>query len=115
MSCQTSSNYFKDIKKGDTFTGLKMSFFNGVGDAKTVMDLTGASIVITFRKSPTTNMVFEFKTSDSTITIPTPINGEIFLQPRVMNYAPFNYIFDVVVTTQSGSVHTYFTNYWRIL
>lgn len=92
-----------------------MSFFNGVGDAKTVMDLTGASVVIIFRKSQTTNMVFEFKTSDSTISIPTPENGEIFLQPRVMNYAPFNYIFDVVVTTQSGAVHTYFTNYWRIL
>jgi hypothetical protein len=110
----TTTNYFKDIKKGDTFTGVKMSFFNGVGNAKTQMNLTGASVVITFRKSPTTNMVFEFKTANNTITIPTPTNGEIFLQPRVMNYAPFNYIFDVVVTTQSGAVHTYFTNYWRI-
>ena len=114
MSCQTTNNYFKDIKKGDTFTGLKMSFFNGTGDNKTAMDLTGASVIIAFRKGVGQNVAFEFKTSDSTITIPTPANGEIFLQPRVMNYTPFTYIFDVVVTTQSGTIHTYFTNYWKI-
>ena len=113
MSC-SNNNYFEDIKKGNTFTGLKMSFFDGVGDTKTAMDLTGASIVIAFRKAEGQNVAFEFKTADNTITIPTPTNGEIFLQPRDMNYTAYTYIFDVVVTTLSGTIYTYFTNYWKI-
>jgi hypothetical protein len=113
MSC-TNTNYFKDIKKGDTFTGLKMTFYNGTGTTKTAMNLTGASIVINFKKGEGQNPIFSFKKSDNTITIPTPANGEIFLQPRVMNYPAFNYMFDVVVTTASGTIHTYFSSYWQI-
>ncbi len=113
MSCP-NTNYFPDIIKGDTFTGRKMTFYNGKGESKTLMDLTGAKVVLSFKKATGQNAVFTFSTEDGTITIPTPTNGEIFLQPRVMNYAPYNYIFDVVVTTLSGTVHTYFTNYWRI-
>ena len=41
-------------------------------------------------------------------------NGEIFLQPRDMNYPAFNYIFDVQVINGSNVKKTYFTNYWKI-
>jgi hypothetical protein len=113
MSCQTS-NYFPDITKGDTFTGRKMTFYNGKDEDKTVMNLTGASVVIAFKKGAGQNAVFTFSTADNTITIPTPTNGEIFLQPRLMNYPAFNYIFDVEVTFNGGRVRTFFTNYWKI-
>lgn len=113
MSCN-QSNYFPDITKGDTFKGAKMTFYNGVGDTKTVMDLTGSSVIIAFKKSKGGTTVFEFKTSDNTITIPTPTNGQIILAPRVMNYPAGNYVFDVQVTNASGVVTTYFENNWKI-
>ncbi len=109
-----SANYFPDITKGDTFTGRKMSFYNGKGDTKTPMNLTGASIVIAFKIAKGQKAIFTFKTADNTITIPTPTNGEIFLQERKMDYPPTNYIFDVEVTFAGGRVKTFFTNYWKI-
>ena len=113
MNC-TNNNFFKDIKKGDTFTGLKMTFYDGVGENKTPMDLTDFKIVIPFKKIAGQKNVFLFSTEDGTITIPEPTNGEIFLQPRDMNYPAFNYIFDVQLITGAQVKKTYFTNYWKI-
>jgi hypothetical protein len=78
------------------------------------MDLTGASVVIAFKKGAGQNAVFTFSTADNTITIPDPITGEIFLQPRDMNYPAYNYIFDVEVTFNGGRKRTFFYNYWKI-
>jgi hypothetical protein len=113
MSC-TNENFFRDIKQGDTFTGLKMTFYNGVGATKTPMNLTGYKINIPFKKGPGQNNAFLFSTEDNTITIPTPANGQIFLQPRNMNYPAFNYIFDVQITTNTNTIITYFSNNWKI-
>jgi hypothetical protein len=114
MSCNVEQNIFPDIIKGDTFTGLKMTFYDGVGLEKTPMDLTGASVVIAFKKGAGQNAVFAFKTLDATITIPDPESGEIFLQPRLMDYPAMTYIFDVEVTFLSGTVKTYFKGNWRV-
>jgi hypothetical protein len=114
MTCNEVHNIFPDIIKGDTFTGLKMSFYDGVDDDKTPMDLTGASVVIAFKKGAGQNAVFAFKTSDNTITIPAPANGQIFLMPRIMNYPAYNYVFDVELTFLSGTVETYFKGNWRV-
>lgn len=81
MEC-TNNNFFKDIKKGDTFTGLKMTFYNGTGSTKTVMNLTNVKVIIPFKKGAGQSNAFLFSSEDGTITIPTPANGEIFLQPR---------------------------------
>jgi hypothetical protein len=113
MDC-INENYFKDIKKGDTFTGLKMTFYDGIGTTKTAMDLTDVSISIPFKKGVGQNKTFSFETENNTITIPDPLTGEIFLQPRDMNYQAATYIFDVEVTTLGGVKKTYFTNYWKI-
>lgn len=113
MSC-TNNNFFKDIKKGDTFTGLKMTFYNGTGTTKTAMNLTNCKVIIPFKKGTGQNATFLFSSEDGTITIPTPTNGEIFLQPRDMNYPAFNYIFDVQLITGANVKKTYFTNYWKI-
>jgi hypothetical protein len=114
MTCNEVQNIFPDIIKGDTFTGLKMTFYDGEGEDKTPMDLTGASVVIAFKKGAGQNAVFAFKTSDATITIPAPANGQIFLMPRVMNYPAYTYVFDVEVTFLSGTVKTYFKGNWRV-
>jgi hypothetical protein len=114
MTCNVEQNIFPDIISGATFKGSKMSFFDGVGEDKTPMDLTGASIVIEFKKGAGQNAVFAFKTSDNTITIPDPTNGQAFLQPRLMTYSAYNYIFDVEVTFPSGTVVPFFKGYWRV-
>jgi hypothetical protein len=115
MSCQTSSNYFKDIVKGTTFKGRKLTFYDGKDDTKTPKDLTGYSIVIAFKKAAGQNAVFTFKTADTTLTIPTPTNGEVFMSSRIMNYPPYNYVFDIELTSPSGVVEQWAKNYWRIL
>ena len=114
MICNEEQNIFPDIVKGDTFTGLKMTFYDGTGTTKTPMSLVGASVVIAFKKGAGQNAVFAFKTLDATITIPTPANGEIFLQPRLINYPAYTYVFDVEVTFLSGTVKTYFKGNWRV-
>jgi hypothetical protein len=111
---RTNNNFFKDIKKGDTFTGLKMTFYDGVGEDKTPMDLTNCKVIIPFKKGTGQNATFLFSSEDGTITIPTPANGEIFLQPRDMNYPALNYIFDVQVINGANVKKTYFTNHWKI-
>ena len=113
MSCN-QSNYFPDITRGATFKGAKMTFYNGVGEDKTAMDLTGASVFITFKKAKGGSVVFEFKTTDNTILIPTPTNGEILLAPRLMDYPALNYVFDVKVIDAAGNVIPYFENNWKI-
>lgn len=115
MSCEAVQNYFPDIKKGDTFTGCKMTFYNGKGTTKTVMNLTGAKVVLSFKIVKGRKEIFLFSTENNTITIPTPANGEIFLQPRVMNYEALTYVFDVQVTFAGGRVKTFFTNHWKIV
>jgi hypothetical protein len=114
MTCKQVQNIFPDIIKGDTFTGLKMTFYDGVGEDKTPMDLTGVSIVIAFKKGAGQNAVFAFLTSDATITIPDPESGEVFLQPRLMDYPAMTYVFDVELTFLSGTVRTYLKDSWRV-
>jgi len=114
MTCKEVQNIFPDITKGDTFTGLKMTFYDGVGEDKTPMDLRGVSIVIAFKKGAGQNAVFAFKTLDATITIPDPESGEVFLQPRLMEYPAMTYVFDVELTFLSGTVRTYFKGNWRV-
>ncbi|WP_396195932.1 hypothetical protein [Flavobacterium sp.] len=113
MSC-ANNNFIKDIRQGDTFTGLKMTLYDGVGEDKTPMDLTGYTINIPFKKGAGQNNAFLFSTEDNTITIPTPTNGEIFLMPRDMNYPAFNYIFSLEIITETNTKITYFTNFWQI-
>ena len=111
----TNNNYsITEIVKGNDFNGLKMTFYNGVGSDKTVMDLTGFSVVIDFKKGNGLNAIFSFKTSNNTITIPTPTNGEIYLQPRKMDYPPFNYMADVNLISPADKLHTYTTINWKI-
>lgn len=113
MSC-SNQNYFSDITKGDTFKGRKMWFYNGKDEDKTPIDLTGASVLIQFKKGYAQNATFKFDTADNSILITDAINGEITLVSRKMDYPAYNYIFDVQVTFASGVVKTFFTNYWKI-
>jgi hypothetical protein len=78
------------------------------------VDLTGATIISQFKTTPKGGMVFEFKTSDNSITIPTPANGEFFYEERIINVPANNYIFDFQITFPSGVVFSSEPDYFRI-
>jgi hypothetical protein len=59
--------------------------------------------------------LFEFKTSDGTIAIPNPIDGKIIMMPRIIDVKEYNYIGDVQLTFQNGTVKTILTSYWKII
>jgi hypothetical protein len=109
------ANLIADHKKGDTWDGFSFLFEELVNDIYVPFNLTGVTALIQFKTNPLGNAVFEFKTSDGTITIPTPLTGQIYMMPRVMNYEALTYSFDVQLTFLDGTVKTYVNDNFRIV
>lgn len=106
-----NKNYFKDCKRGDTFNGRTITLQN---DDLTPVDLTGATAIMQFRAITNGNVIFEFKTADGSITIPTPTSGALMMMPRLMNVPANNYLFDLQIKFQNQSVKTILSNFWNI-
>lgn len=86
-------------RKGDVWNGRKYKF---------PFDLTGAVIVIQFKEEKTNTVAFEYKTSDGTITVPSPeTDKEIILQPRIMNYPEAIYVYGIKITFPNNYPTTY--------
>ena len=92
---------YNHYRKGDTFNGRKYTF---------PFDLTGASILIQYRETPTSSVVFEYKTADNTLLVPDPTTGEVFMTPRIMNYPVAKYCYDIQITFADGRIKTVDTN-----
>jgi hypothetical protein len=107
------ANLIVDHKVGDTWNGF--SFTLEDEDTMSAINLTGYSILIQFRLNNNSIIAFEFKTSDGTITIPNPATGEFIMMPRIMNYAPNTYKFDVQLTSPSGEIETIVSDYWKLV
>lgn len=116
-------NAILDHKKGDTWDGIEMFFEDSVMtnnvEVFSPKNLTGYSFTAKFKTSATSAAVFEFKTSDNTITILNPESGIIILMPRIMNVPAAKYIFDLQMTAPDGRVDTIYgvekDFYWTIL
>jgi hypothetical protein len=112
-----ADNLIADHIKGDTWDGFKFKIEDetevnsGVYEPR---NLTGCVIIAQFKKEPNGTVVFEFKTSDNTITIPTPANGEFILMPRIVDVPATTYVFDVQITYPNGVVESFDPEYWRI-
>lgn len=89
---------YNKYRKGDTYNGRKITF---------PFDMTGVNVLIQFKESLSSTLTFEYKTEDGTITVPNPINGEIFLMPRIMEYPANTYNYDIQLTFTNGSVKSY--------
>lgn len=108
------SNILPDIKKGDTFRGWSLKFPNDI-------PLTGYTFLAQFKIASNPKMIFEFKTSDNTITFRDndPTKSEILFMPRKMDYPPATYVFDIKKYDANGNEETiykgdkYFS--WTIL
>lgn len=110
-----TKNRFPSIKKGATFNGRDMKIFNGVGDSKVPMDLTGILIELEFKVFPenfVSPVIFKFSTADGSITI-TGL-GIARMMPRLMIYPKAIYITDPTLTFPNGTVKPWGQIPWEI-
>lgn len=112
----STQNRFKTIKKGTTFKGRDIKIYNGSGDTKTPMDLTGVLIEMKFRSIVSPNngtVVFQFTTSDDSMTI-TGL-GIVRMMPRLkFNFPVADYVADLILTFPNGTVEPYGELYWKV-
>lgn len=109
-------NLIVDHRKGDTWDGFSLLLEEYDTDGVTLIpiNLTGVNVLIQFKSHYNSAISFEFKTSDSTITIPNPLNGEILMMPRIIDVPANTYMFDVQLTYTNGTVQTIVSDYFKI-
>ena len=103
---------FPKIKKGVTFNGREIKLYNGVGVAKTPMDLNGVHITMDFKETEKGSVIFSFKTLDNTITITGM--GVARMVGRKMNYPRAVYLTDMYITLANGVVKSPERLYWEV-
>jgi hypothetical protein len=92
---ETAYNLYR---KGNTWNGRKLKF---------PWDLTGARIVMEFKTSPSSSVIFEYKTDDNTLLMPDPSSGEFWMAPRKMEYPAATYIYSVKIYFENGKFISY--------
>lgn len=110
-----TQNRFPSIKKGATFNGRDIKIFNGIGENKVPMDLTGILIELEFKIFPesfVSPVIFKFSTADSSINITG--NGIARMMPRLMKYAKATYTTELRLTFPNGTVKPWGQILWEI-
>lgn len=98
--------------QGDTWAGITVEFLI---DSDPV-DLSGATIKMQLRKSYCDSVIaLEFLTEDSTIVIDNPLTGTFSVEPRIIDIAAKQYVYDLEVTLASGRVVTIVQGKFTIL
>jgi len=102
-----NSNRFPSIKKGTTFNGRDIKFFNGTGSTKTPMPLDGIQVIMDFKEvgNKSNSTVFSFKTSDNSIT--NTGNGIVRMMPRLMNLPAATYETTLTLKFANATIKTY--------
>ena len=111
MSCDGAKVHnLKTTRRGNTYLGI--SFTVTINDV--VADLTGASVLLTFKKgSPEASSVALQLTELSGLTV-TPSEGRVTVDPFIVTLDPGVYHYDLKITYSSGVVRTYFKGKWEI-
>ena len=99
-------------KRGDHFKGITFFFKNADG---TIKNLNGFTCRAFFKKQATDWAIFEFNTTDGTISIPNDASGRVIFLPRLkMEYPAGRYISDLELTDLLGAVETPFNIDWEL-
>jgi hypothetical protein len=101
---------FPDHIKGDTFNGVQFEVLVNT----IALNLTGASIKMQMRYTPTSVSVKEFNTT-SGITITDATAGKFKINKQIIDIAFKKYFYDIEITLQTGEVYTYIKGTWNIL
>jgi hypothetical protein len=104
------ANYFKDIQRGVTFGGRMIKF----GKNGSPLDLTGVIVEMQFRLRKEDGPIFEFKTSDNSILITTPLNGEMYMAERCMEYPEGDYFYTLKIIFPNGTKKKPINDRWKI-
>jgi leucyl aminopeptidase (aminopeptidase T) len=90
--------------KGDTFEAITFTIKeNGV-----VVDLTGTTIRIDFKKDAINSHEKTSKTLGNGITLTDAVNGAVSIDSFVNNWDVGKYIYDAEITFPDGTINTYF-------
>lgn len=112
MGGEMVSYNFPNHKKGDTFNGIQFTInVNG-----SPLNLTGASIAMDLRLTPTGASVERFSTAvGEGITISTPKTAGIFtLDTQIIDIAAGDYYYDIQITLANSTIKTYIGGRWII-
>lgn len=106
-----------DHKRGDTWDGMQVTATTtNELDVVVPIDLTGVEIISQFKTSIDGTPVFEFKTSDNTISVPDPTLGVFYFVERNMDYPAKMYFFDIQLKYSNGNLETIVpTHTWALV
>ncbi|WP_035606258.1 hypothetical protein [Haloferula sp. BvORR071] len=90
-------------KRGDTWAGWSQVEILVNDEA---LDLTGAAILMQFRRSHTSPEVAKEFSTGNGITITAPTEGKFSVAPAILDMVASTYVFDVQLTLASGRVLT---------
>lgn len=109
-----TTNRFPNIKKGTTFNGRDIKFYNGTGANKTAMPLDGVQVIMDFKEigSNSNSTVFSFKSSDDSITHTG--TGVVRMMPRLMNIPAAGYKTTLTLKFANGTIKPYGEIIWKI-
>jgi hypothetical protein len=95
--------------KGTTFNDQTFRVSEGPSvDELTPMNLTGARIVMEFKKDTMSRTIVRFDSDDDTIDINDPTNGEFTLKARIIDVCEGSYVSDAIVRKSDGTVKILF-------
>lgn len=92
---QSTGNF--DFIKGDTLNSRKITF---------PFEITNCRIDMQFRKQANDTIVFKWSTEDDTFEKIS--ENEIIMKSINLNFPPYNYISDLQVIFENGTILTYF-------
>lgn len=90
--------------KGDTFNSRKITF---------PFEITNCRIDMQFKQNATTRIIFNWTTENNTFEKIS--STEIIMKSRILDIGVSNYISDLQVTFEDGTVYTYFKASLQIL
>jgi len=101
-----------DHIRGDTWNGINSISLSKDGNP---LQLSGANILMQFRKDVDSPINLELSTSNNGITITSAVSGIIQIPPALitMNYGTYKY--DLQITLLDKSVKTYMKGTWTIV
>ena len=91
-----------DHTKGDTFEGFAMS----IRVSGSLLDLTGASIVMNLRESPVDSTIKASYSVNSGIRIDTTVLGKFYFNTQIIDLHAKKYYYSIQVTTSTGNDYT---------
>ena len=101
-----------DHLRGDTWVGISEIVLNKDG---LPLVLTGASVLVQFRKDVDSPVTLELSTDNGGVVITDDLNGKIKISEALITMQYGAYQYDLQITFPDGFVKTYLKGTWKIV